>query len=204
MSNNQTASFTAGTSGTGGAGNKRILERYNAMKLGWLHDSIHFILLVLGLFLLFRYVIGFAVVGGDSMSPTLQDGNLVMYLRIVPEYRPGDIISMRVPAGDYYVKRVVAVGGDVVELADGKVLINGRESEMLNQYDQTFPETATVIYPYLVQEGNVFVLGDHRAVSKDSRAFGEVRLRQIQGKILLSFGRDGIHRPTWSDQTESD
>ncbi len=185
----------AGTRGAGPAGKKRILERYNALKLGWLHDSIRFILLVLFLFLLFRFGIGFSVVGGDSMSPTLQDGEIVMYLRIVPAYRPGDIISMRVPAGDYYVKRIVAVGGDSVTVADGQVLVNGEAQEAWNRWGETQPETATVIYPYAVGEGNVFVLGDNRPVSKDSRFFGEVRLRQIQGKILLSLGRSGLHIP---------
>ncbi len=175
---------------------KRILERYNAFKLGWLHDSIHFILLVLALFLLFRYGIGFAVVGGDSMSPTLQNGDIVMYLRIVPGgYRAGDIISMRVPSGDYYIKRVVAVGGDTVTLSEGRLLINGEAPEEFNRYGETQPETATVIYPYSVREGNVFVLGDNRPVSKDSRAFGEVRLRQIRGKIVFSLNRGGFHRP---------
>ena len=181
--------------GAGGSGQKRILERYNALKLGWLHDSIHFILLVLFLFLLFRFGIGFSVVGGESMSPTLQDGDLVMYLRIVPEYRPGDIISMRVPSGDYYVKRVIAIGGDTVEVEDGQILVNGEAPEEWNRWGATQPETATIIYPYTVGEGNVFVLGDNRPVSKDSRAFGEVRLRQIQGKILLSLGRRGLHIP---------
>ena len=59
-------------------GKKRVLERYNALKLGWLHDSIHFILLSLALFILFRYVIGFAIVGGDSMLPNLRDGEMVV------------------------------------------------------------------------------------------------------------------------------
>ena len=174
---------------------KRILERYNAFKLGWLHDSIHFILLVLALFLLFRYVIGFAIVGGNSMSPTLQDGDVVMYLRLVPGYQAGDIISMRVPDGDYYIKRVVAVGGDTVALSDSRVLINGDAPEEFNRYGETQAETATVIYPYTVQDGNVFVLGDNRAVSKDSRYFGEVRLRQIRGRIVFSLNRGDFHRP---------
>lgn len=193
MKHGQEDHVTAPNRSAEAAGGNRILERYNALKLGWLHDSIHFILLVAALFLLFRYVIGFSVVGGESMTPTLQDGNLVMYLRIVPEYRAGDIVSMWVPSGDYYIKRVVAVGGDTVEIADGRVLVNGVEKEEFNRYDDTLPETATVIYPYRVQEGNVFVLGDHRMVSKDSRAFGEVRLRQIQGKILFYLDRSGFH-----------
>lgn len=126
------------------------------------------------------------------MLPNLRDGELVVYLRIVTEYRPGDVISMRVPAGEYYVKRVVAVGSDVVELQDGQLLVNGLPPEGDRGVGTTEPETGAVIYPYAVRSGNVFVLGDNREVSMDSRAFGEVNLRQIKGKILLQIGPDGI------------
>lgn len=54
----------------------RALEKYNAYKLEWLHDSIHFIVLIAALFLLFRFVIGISAVGGDSMAPHLTDGEL--------------------------------------------------------------------------------------------------------------------------------
>ena len=171
---------------------KRLLERYNGRKLGWLHDSLLFILLAVALFIVFRFVIGIAVVGGDSMAPTLSDGELVVYLRIVPEYRPGDVVSMRVPSGDYYVKRVAAVGGDVIDLRDGSVFINGLEADDPHAEGETAEETGSVIYPYSVRQGNVFVLGDNREVSVDSRTFGEVNRRQIRGKILLRIGPGGI------------
>lgn len=170
---------------------KRFLERYNGLKLGWLHDSIHFVVLVAAVFALFRFGIGFSVVGGDSMLPTLSDGDMVLYVRIVGEYRPGDVISMRVPSGEYYVKRVVAVGGDVVDLRDGRVYINGFPLEDWTP-EETWEENGAVIYPYAVRPGNVFVLGDNRPVSMDSRAFGEVNRRQIKGRILLRIGSGGI------------
>ena len=122
------------------------------------------------------------------MDPTLKDGSLVVYLRTVRNYQPGDVISMRVPSGEYYVKRVIAVGGDVVELADGEILVNGRPADSTWAHGRTFEETGAVIYPYRVREGNVFVLGDNREVSMDSRAFGEVNLRQIKGKLLFVQG----------------
>lgn len=56
------------------------------------------------------------------MSPTLMDGDIVVLNRMNREYRTGDIVSMRVPSGDYYVKRVIACGGDVVDLDGGRVL----------------------------------------------------------------------------------
>ena len=174
--------------------NRRVLERYNGLKLGWLHDSIFFVVAVAVIFVLFRFIIGISVVGGDSMDPTLKDGDIVVYLRTVRNYEAGQVITMRVPSGDYYVKRIAAKGGDLVELDDGKVYVNGDEYDEDMAHGNTGEETGAVIYPYKVRDGNVFVLGDNREVSKDSRAFGEVNLRQIKGKIILAIGTDGIRK----------
>ncbi len=166
---------------------KRILEKYNGSKLEWLHDSMHFIILTVLVFVLFRFVIGISIIGGDSMKPSFHSGDIVVYLRIVPEYMPGDVVSMRVPAGDYYVKRVIAVGGDTVDIRDGSVLVNGADIADENASGVTEEQTSAVIFPYTVREGNVFVLGDNRQVSMDSRTFGEVNRRQIKGKIIMHF-----------------
>lgn len=74
MNKTQTRPYAPPRSG-GTRGKKRILERYNALKLGWLHDSIHFILLSLALFVLFRYVIGFAIVGATPCCRIFATGN---------------------------------------------------------------------------------------------------------------------------------
>ncbi len=126
------------------------------------------------------------------MYPTLEDGDVVMYVRVVNEYEPGDIVSLRVPSGDFYVKRVVAVGGDVVDLKDGTVYVNNEPLDEEWANGDTMKETGVVIYPYYVREGNVFVLGDNRTVSMDSRAFGEVNIRQIKGKIVAEIGLKGV------------
>ena len=170
---------------------RRFLERYNDRKLWWLRESLLLLLLIAAVFILFRFVIGIAIVGGNSMEPTLQDGDFVLYSRIVRQYRPGDVISMRVPSGEYYVKRVIAVGGDTVDLQDGRVLVNGEPLQDDRGTGETQEETGAVIYPYKVREGNVFVLGDNREVSMDSRAFGEVSRRQIRGKVLFGTGSGG-------------
>ncbi len=166
----------------------RRFEKYNAYKLEWLHDSIHFIVLIVAVFALFRFVIGLSVVGGDSMVPNLLDQDIVVYSRLSRDYQPGDIIAMRVPSGEYYVKRVIATGGDIVEVRNGHVRVNGVEIEDPWGYGETRAERGTVIYPYPVREGNVFVLGDNRRVSMDSRTFGEVNIRQIRGRIVLRAG----------------
>ena len=170
----------------------RVLERYNSKKLGWLQDSLHFIILAGAIFLLLRFGIGVSLVGGDSMLPSLKSGELVLYSRIHRTYRPGDVISLRVPSGEYYIKRVAATGGDTVDLYDGRVYVNGARMPDPWSDAETLEETGAVIYPYTVREGNVFVLGDNRTVSMDSRFFGEVSLRQIRGKVLLAISLQGI------------
>lgn len=183
----------------------RILEKYNAYKLGWLHDSIHFIVLIAVLFVLFRFVIGLSVVGGDSMEPSLRNGDLVVYFRMEREYLPGDVVSMRVPSGDYYVKRVAAVGGDEVDVRNGSIYVNGSLLVDERAQGETLKESGAVIYPYKVRKGNVFVLGDNRMASMDSRAFGEVNLRQIRGKILLRISRtEGLRILGGSGQYEAE
>ena len=168
---------------------RRILEKYNGRKLEWLHDSLFFIVMVVCAIIIFRFVIGFSVVGGDSMEPNLHDKEFVLYQRIVGEYKPGDVVTVRMPSSEYYVKRVIATGGDEVDLRGGKVYVNGEELDEPWAEGETLEEAGAVIYPYEVREGRVFVLGDNRAVSLDSRTFGEVSKKQIRGKLLLHMGR---------------
>jgi len=96
-------------------------------------------------------------------------------------------------SGEYYVKRVIAAGGEEVDIKDGMVYVNKKKLNEPWAEGETFEETGAVIYPYKVRNGNVFVLGDNRNVSVDSRAFGEVSKRQIKGRIMLRMGKWYIH-----------
>ena len=172
----------------------RVLGRFDGLKLGWLRDSLFFITVIAVFIIVFRFVIGLSVVGGDSMYPTLKDGQLVIYNRMAGSYQEGDVVAMRVPSGDFYIKRVAAGGGRTVDIHDGALYIDGEAAADEHANGATEEETGAVIYPYKVRDGNVFVLGDNRAVSKDSRMFGEVNLRQIKGRVVLSISREGIKR----------
>lgn len=167
---------------------KWTLEKYNYRKLGWLHDSLKFIGLFAALFVLFRFVIGFSVVDGESMYPTLRDGEFIVYNRMATDYEIGDIVCLWVPSGHYYIKRVAAVAGDEVDINGGLVYINGQEIYETYVSGKTAPEQGAVIYPYTVGKNDVFVMGDNREVSIDSRSFGEVNKLQIRGKVVFHFG----------------
>lgn len=132
---------------------------------------------------------------GDSMSPTLQDGEVVIAVKS-NSFEQGDIVSF------YYgnkllVKRYIAGPGDWVNItADGTVYVN--EVELNEPYlEEKALGDCNITLPYQVPDGRYFLIGDHRAISLDSRntAVGCVDKDQIVGKVVFrlwplgNFGR---------------
>ena len=122
---------------------------------------------------------------GNSMTPTLQNGEIIFTVKM-SEFEQGDIISF------YYnnkilIKRVIARSGEWVNMdADGNVYVN--ETLLDEPYlDEKAFGDCNIELPYQVPGGRVFVMGDHRSTSVDSRnsAVGCVAQEQIVGKILF-------------------
>lgn len=168
---------------------KRFLGKYDHKKQKWLHDAIEIFLIFFVVFVVFKVIIGVSFVKGTSMFPTLHNNEVVLYTRIGSHYQRGDIISVKMPSGDYYVKRVVAVGGDEVDIRDGKLYVNGEEVKEDYAAGKTEQKAGNVTYPYVVEDEKYFVMGDNREHSMDSRAFGAVVKSQIKGKLWLYFGK---------------
>lgn len=82
-----------------------------------------------------------------------------------------------------FVKRVIGIAGDTVDIKDGKVYVNGKELE--EPYIKGDTDTRGLEYPLVVPEGKLFVLGDNRGYSKDSRNFGCIDKGMIEGKVLV-------------------
>lgn len=180
---------------SGNTGKRRFMKKYDGLKYGWLKDAKKFLLLFVILFIIFHSVIGFSFIKGDSMESTLVEGDLVLYTRINPQYHRGDVVSVRIPSGEYYVKRIIAVEGDVIDLRDGDVYLNDELlSEPYVDGQITGESEGIVRYPYALLEGQVFVMGDNRDVSMDSRSFGAVGIRQIRGKIRFRAGKFFIRK----------
>jgi signal peptidase I len=126
-------------------------------------------------------------VHSSSMAPTLRSGDQILVeKRGSRAHHPDrrDIIAFRAPgSSELLIKRVVAVAGDTVAIADGVLVVNRkRVHESFVDYRLT---DATYFGPVRVPTGAVFVLGDNRPDSIDSRVFGPVALNRIVGRVVV-------------------
>lgn len=166
---------------------KNLTGKYDGSKNTKLRFVQGIAIVAVLLFVVFRFVIGTSTVDGKSMYPTLRNGQRLFFLRIMPKYHPGDIISFRMPSGDYYVKRVIAIEGDVVVVEGGGITVNGEKLDEPYAHGKTDVQEDTVVYPYTVGKDAYFVVGDNREHSIDSRSFGAIVKYQIRGRILGDY-----------------
>ena len=145
---------------------------------------------VIVVFLIFAFVFRAVGVDGDSMYPTLKDGDWVAVSGVTAEVDRGDIIVSTQPweRNVPIVKRVIAVGGDTVyiDFDNNAVYVNGEKL-----YEPYIAELTRVSYdvefPITVDEGKLFVMGDNRNISLDSRSskIGLIDERYVLGKVLF-------------------
>lgn len=147
------------------------------------------------------FVFNLSTVKGQSMEPTLQEDEWLFINKIgyiVGEPQHSDVVILKDPTQvnrekKFLVKRIVALAGDTVEVRDGIVFVNGKALQEV----YTDIEIEDGDYgPQEVPEGKVFVMGDnrHMGASFDSRSFGAVPLKSLEGKaqfILWPLGKLG-------------
>ena len=165
----------------------------------YLHDFVTWLVAILLIFLLLFRVV---VVSGVSMNSTLVHGDYLLLLNNVfyKEPQQGDIIVAAkdsFKSGEPIIKRVIATEGQWVDIDfdAGIVYVNGTALE------EPYTNTPTNLYegvdfPLMVDEGCIFVMGDNRNESKDSRSMeiGQIDKREILGRAIVLFlpGRDPI------------
>ncbi|KGP71436.1 signal peptidase I [Pontibacillus yanchengensis] len=138
-------------------------------------------------FVIRNYVFATSIVEGTSMDPTLRDGERVIYNKMVyimDDPERGDIVIIQRPTKNY-VKRVIGLPGDTVQVKDHELYVNGKKSqqEYLNQ--QAISQTGD-FGPRSVPENHYFVMGDNRDISKDSRnGLGFVKREEVIGRSEL-------------------
>lgn len=181
-------------------------------------EVIETLLLALIIFVAVRAVVLNFRVDGLSMTPSMQNNEMVLVNRnaylhfdtwalvdwlpfvehdeenVVYPFDPperGDVIVFNAPVANPdkpYIKRVIGLPGETIEIRDDHVYIDGeRMDEPYLDGERTFCAGRTACEPVTVPEGHVFVLGDNRDNSSDSRAFGPVSVDRIIGKAWLTY-----------------
>ncbi|MFC7363762.1 MULTISPECIES: signal peptidase I [Bhargavaea] len=159
------------------------------------------LLIAFGLAAIIRYFLFTPiVVDGESMMPTLEDGDKMIVNKIgytIGEPERFDIVVFHAPEQKDYIKRVIGLPGDHIEYRDDQLFINGEayDEPYLDEYkeavtDGTLTEDFTLeekIQRETVPDGHVFVMGDNRRFSKDSRHIGVVPFDEIIGSTSLIF-----------------
>jgi len=179
--------------------NKRRKESDKSTLLMYLHDFVTWLVAILLVFLLIFRVV---VVSGPSMNTTLVHGDYLLLINNIfySEPKHGDIVVAAKDSfknGEPIIKRVIATEGQWVDIdfEKGIVYVNGTALE------EPYANTPTTMYegvdfPLQVDDGCVFVLGDNRNSSKDSRSveIGLIDTREILGKAIFLFlpGKDPV------------
>lgn len=135
--------------------------------------------------LIHNYVFTFARVDGDSMLDTFHTNNITGVSRLhyrLHEPQRGEIITCHYDEGDkLYVKRIIGLPGETLEIRNGVVYINGealQEDYIVHKDDYSFG-------PYILEDNEVLVMGDNRVVSLDGRQLGPIPLDYIYGRVMF-------------------
>jgi signal peptidase I len=127
-----------------------------------------------------------------SMDPAIKDGDLVVFYRYTKSgYLPKDLVALEVD-GQKQVRRVIATAGDKVDITENGLMINGALQQEPEVFQATEPFAGGVGFPLDVPEGQVFLLGDGRKDSTDSRAYGCVKISDTFGKVMAVFRSQNI------------
>ena len=142
--------------------------------------------------LIFTFLFGITRYQEPSMTPAIKDGDLVIFYRYNKiGYQPGNVIAFD-RSGRTQVRRVVATAGDVVDITEEGLVINGALQQEQGIYQKTERYQDGISFPLTVPEGEVFVLGDSRTDATDSRVYGCVKIEDTLGKVMTVIRRRGI------------
>lgn len=161
-----------------------------SIKLGYRSLVIKAILVAAAGIVLFTQVLTVTIASGQGMFPSIKDGDLVVALRINRGYEQNDVVVYR-QDGVRKIGRVAGKAYDLVYMDDsGSLLVNGMSETGEILYPTYAKEGVT--YPLQLAEDEIFVLGDYRTKSEDSRDYGAISEDEVDGKVSIIIRRRGL------------
>ncbi len=167
--------------------------------MGWMlaRELIETVVLSLIIFLLIRHVVQNYRIESHSMEPNFYEGQFILVNKLAYKLGSpsrGDVIVFQNPnnTDEDYIKRVIALSGDTLEIRDQDILINGQVQH--EPYPQNYLLPNTYYGPVVIPPDHLFVMGDNRPNSRDGRSFGPLAQDLVIGKTwvrLFPFSKFG-------------
>lgn len=135
------------------------------------------------------FLFGITLVPDESMKPAIREGDLIVFYRLQKQYSAGDLVIVNDGEREE-VRRVVAVAGDEVSFSEDGLIVNGYRQSEGDIYTETLPFSEGITYPLVLDDGQVFVMGDNRPQSEDSRLYGAVDIETgTEGEVMTVIRR---------------
>ncbi len=137
---------------------------------------------------------GFYIVSGDSMEPSFYNGDEGIYLKgKYANVKEGDVVLVHDPDTDEgIIKRCIAVGGDTVSMEKGVLYVNGEAVD--EEYTLVPMGEHDYIDEIKLSEDEIYVMGDNRGKSYDSRLFGALDIDGVDGVSVINLSKHGLNR----------
>lgn len=136
----------------------------------------------------FTFLFGIHRVNDMQMNSAIREGDIVIYNRLEKDYLWWECVVLE-QDGKVQVRRVVATGGDTVEVTEEGLKVNGYLQSERNITEETRRYAEGIEFPVTLTEGQVFVLGDARFNATDSRIYGPVDSEKTLGKVMMVIRR---------------
>ena len=148
----------------------------------FIKEAIPYVVIIVVVALIRTFIITPVRVTGDSMVPTLTDGEIMLLYKLADIER-NDIVVIDTDSSDgYIIKRLIGMPGETIECENGSIFINGKKVN--DKYGDGITEDFEKVK---LEDGEYFVMGDNRTWSKDSRVFGPVKEEEILGTTSITI-----------------
>lgn len=166
--------------------NKEIIEEQEESKLRrFFKELIPYVIIIVVVLFVKNYIIAPVQVRGDSMDSTLQSGDVMLLNRL--QFKRYGVKRFDIVVVDdhdtYIIKRIIGLPGDIVEIKDERLIINGEEFDEYYLDEGTHTDDLIVEVP----KGHYYILGDNREESLDSRILGPIEEDKIQGIAKITI-----------------
>ena len=147
-------------------------------------ELMSYVMIVLAIVLIRTFVITPVMVSGDSMNPTLENGEILLLNKLENDYERFDIVIIDFDNGivkEKLIKRIIGLPGEKIEYISGKLYIN--DKYVKDEFESSTYDFSTLSLGDKIPEGKYLVLGDNRTNSSDSRMLGLIDKKDIEGSI---------------------